>query len=115
LELQRGHLRANQLHFGQIAGAHARERIRPQFQVQQDCSGDIQRRKHGTTFAPQTSTTAQTLTITSDYLVVGGLRVRLDYRSDFGAEPIFPSSSGVDKKSQTTLTVGLVYGFGGKI
>jgi Putative beta-barrel porin-2, OmpL-like. bbp2 len=60
-------------------------------------------------------TTAQTLTITSDYFLVGALRARIDYRTDFAAQPIFPSSSGVDKKTQTTLTVGLVYGFGGKI
>ncbi len=60
-------------------------------------------------------TRAQTLTFTTDHLVTGGLRVRLEYRTDFADEPIFKKDDGSSKKSQTTLTVGLVYGFGGKI
>ena len=58
---------------------------------------------------------AQTLTITSDHLVAGALKARLEYRTDFTKEPFFEKSDGSIKKSQTTLTVGLVYGFGGKI
>ncbi len=58
---------------------------------------------------------AQTLTITSDHLVAGSLRLRLEYRTDFADEAIFPKDDGSTKKSQTNLTVGLVYGFGGKI
>jgi len=57
----------------------------------------------------------QTLTITSDHLVAGGLRARLEYRTDFADAPTFPSDSGSLKKNQTTLTVGLVYAFTGKI
>jgi Putative beta-barrel porin-2, OmpL-like. bbp2 len=60
-------------------------------------------------------TTAQTLTVTSDHLIAGGLKARLEYRTDFAKEAIFAKDDGSDKKSQTTLTVGLVYGFGGKI
>jgi hypothetical protein len=58
-------------------------------------------------------TTAQTVTITSDHTIAGALRVRLEYRTDLAGEAIFPTSDGPPKKSQTTLTVGLVYAFGG--
>jgi len=60
-------------------------------------------------------TKAQSLTVTSDHLIAGGLKMRLEYRTDFADEAIFPKDDGSAKKSQTTLTVGLVYGFGGKI
>ena len=60
-------------------------------------------------------TAAQTVTVTSDHLIAGGLKARLEYRTDFAKEAIFPKDDGTTKKSQTTLTVGLVYGFGGKI
>jgi hypothetical protein len=60
-------------------------------------------------------TTAQTLTLTSDHLIAGGLRARLEYRTDFADDAVFPKDNGLFKDSQTTLTVGLVYGFGGKI
>ncbi len=58
---------------------------------------------------------AQSLTFTTDHVVPAGLRLRLEYRTDFADEAIFPKDDGSFKKSQTTLTVGLVYGFGGKI
>lgn len=60
-------------------------------------------------------TKAKTVTITSDHLVAGGLKARLEYRTDFADDAIFPKDDGGKKKSETTLTVGLVYGFGGKI
>lgn len=60
-------------------------------------------------------TKAQSVTVTSDHLIAGSLIMRLEYRTDFAEEPIFPKDDGSKKKSQTTLTVGLVYGFGGKI
>ena len=60
-------------------------------------------------------TKGQTITVTSDHLIAGALKARLEYRTDFADEAIFAKSDGSDKKSQTTLTVGLVYGFGGKI
>ena len=60
-------------------------------------------------------TKVQTFTVTSDHLIAGGLKMRLEYRTDFADEAIFPKDNGLDEKSQTTLTVGLVYGFGGKI
>jgi len=60
-------------------------------------------------------TRAQTLTITSDHQVAGALKARLEYRTDFADEAIFPKDDGSHEKSQTTLTVGLVYAFGGKI
>jgi predicted porin len=58
-------------------------------------------------------TTAQTLTVTSDHTIAGALRARLEYRTDFANEAIFPEHDGPKTKSQTTLTVGLVYTFGG--
>jgi hypothetical protein len=60
-------------------------------------------------------TKGQTLTLTSDHVVAGNLRARLECRTDFADEAIFPKDDGSFKKSQTTFTVGLVYGFGGKI
>jgi hypothetical protein len=60
-------------------------------------------------------TKVQSLTLTSDHLVAGGLKLRLEYRTDFADDAIFPKDNGLDEKTQTTLTVGLVYGFGGKI
>ena len=62
-------------------------------------------------------TKGQSLTVTSDHLVAGGLRARLEYRTDFANEAVFPQDGGPDKKrkSQTTLTVGLVCAFAGKI
>ncbi len=60
-------------------------------------------------------TTGQSLTITSDHLIAGALRARLEYRTDFAGDPVFPTDDGTFKDTQTTLTVGLVVGFGGKI
>ena len=58
-------------------------------------------------------TTAQSITVTSDTLIAGGLKARLEYRTDFADEDIFTKDDGSLKGSQTTLTVGLVYSFGG--
>jgi Putative beta-barrel porin-2, OmpL-like. bbp2 len=60
-------------------------------------------------------TKLQSITATSENVLVGGLKLRLEYRTDFADEAIFPKDDGSFKDSQTTLTVGLVYGFGGKI
>lgn len=60
-------------------------------------------------------TTGQTVTLTSDHLVAGGLKARLEYRTDFADAAVFPRDDGTFKDSQTTLTVGLVYSFGGRI
>jgi hypothetical protein len=60
-------------------------------------------------------TTAQTVTLTSDHTIAGSLKARLEYRTDFAKEPIFTKNDGATTKSQTTLTVGLVYNFGGSI
>jgi hypothetical protein len=58
-------------------------------------------------------TKAQTITVTSDHTIAGALRARLEYRTDFADEDIFPTDDGSYKGSQTTLTVGLVCSFGG--
>jgi len=60
-------------------------------------------------------TKAQTVTLTSDHLIAGNLKARLEYRTDFADQAIFPKDDGSYKKSQTTFTVGLVYSFSGKI
>ena len=61
------------------------------------------------------NTRAQTITVTSDHLIAGSLKARLEYRTDFADDAVFPDDNGSFKDSQTTLTVGLVYSFGGKI
>jgi hypothetical protein len=58
---------------------------------------------------------AQTITLTSDHLVAGALKLRLEYRADLTDDPFFVKSDGTLKKSQSAAIVGLVYGFGGKI
>jgi len=60
-------------------------------------------------------TKAQTVTVTSDHVIAGGLKTRFEYRTDFADQAIFLKDSGAKKKAQTTFTVGLVYGFAGKI
>jgi hypothetical protein len=60
-------------------------------------------------------TKISSFTLTSDHTIAGSLKMRLEYRTDFADDPIFPKDDESTKKSQTTLTVGLVYGFGGKI
>lgn len=58
---------------------------------------------------------AQTLTVTSDHLVAGALKVRLEYRGDFTKDPFFTDENGNRKDSQHAVLAGLVYTFGGKI
>lgn len=58
---------------------------------------------------------AQTITLTSDHLVAGGLKMRLEYRADFTDSPFFTDDDGNLKESQHAVIVGLVYTFGGKI
>jgi hypothetical protein len=58
---------------------------------------------------------ARTLTLTSDHLVAGSLKLRLEYRGDFTDSPFFADEDGGSKTSQHAVVVGLVYAFGGKI
>jgi hypothetical protein len=58
---------------------------------------------------------AQTLTLTSDHVVKGGLRLRLEYRGDFTDDAYFTDDDGDGQDSQHALLVGLVVAFGGKI
>jgi hypothetical protein len=60
-------------------------------------------------------TKAQSLTVTSDHTIAGSFKARLEYRTDFADDAIFPDEDGGSKDSQTTFTVGLVVSFGGKI
>lgn len=59
-------------------------------------------------------TQAQSLTVTSDHLIAGALKARLEYRTDFADDPIYPKDDGSLSTKQTTFTVGLVYGFNRK-
>jgi hypothetical protein len=58
---------------------------------------------------------AQTVTVTSDHLVAGGLKLRLEYRGDFTRDAFFADHEGETKDSQHAVLVGLVYAFGGRI
>jgi hypothetical protein len=58
---------------------------------------------------------AQTVTLTSDHLVAGGLKLRLEYRGDFTHDPFFTDEDGSLEDSQHAVLVGVVYAFGGKI
>jgi len=58
---------------------------------------------------------AQSFTLTSDHDLFDGLKARLEYRLDKTEGDYFEKSNGTLTDSQSTLTVGVVYGFGGKI
>jgi hypothetical protein len=58
---------------------------------------------------------AQTLTLTSDHLIAGGLKLRLEYRGDFTDEPFFDDEDGGEEDSQHAVLAGVVFAFGGKI
>jgi hypothetical protein len=60
-------------------------------------------------------TVVQSVTVTGDYTIAGALKARLEYRTDFADEDVFPADDGSLRGSQTTLTVGVVYSFGGSI
>jgi opacity protein-like surface antigen len=57
----------------------------------------------------------QSFTLTSDNDVLDGLKLRLEYRLDKTQHGYFEKSDGTLTDSQSTLTAGVVYGFGGKI
>ena len=50
------------------------------------------------------------ITITSEQKLGGKLLTRLEYRRDFSDQPFF-SKAGVPRKSQSNITLGLVYAF----
>ncbi len=58
---------------------------------------------------------AQSLTLTSDHVLAGALKARLEYRLDLTDEDFFGKSDGSQANSQSALTIGLVYAFSGKI
>jgi hypothetical protein len=58
---------------------------------------------------------AQSLTITSDHLIAGALKARLEYRLDHVDSDYFTKSNGTKTGDQSTLTIGLVCGFAGRI
>ena len=58
---------------------------------------------------------AQSLTITSDHLIAGALKARLEYRLDHVDSDYFTKSNGTKTGDQSTLTIGLVCGFARKI
>jgi hypothetical protein len=59
--------------------------------------------------------TGGSFTLTSDHTLAGALKTRFEYRLDFTDSDFFTDSDGDAKSSQSSLTVGLVYSFGGKI
>jgi hypothetical protein len=59
--------------------------------------------------------TGETVTITSDHKLPGDVMLRLEYYLNLAKNPFFNNSDGVLQKSQSTLAVGVVYAFGGKI
>jgi hypothetical protein len=60
-------------------------------------------------------TTAQSLTLTSDHTFARALKARVEYRTDFTGDDLLPRHDGTLGSSQTSITVGLVAQFGGKI
>jgi hypothetical protein len=66
-------------------------------------------------FMTGTRQTLQELTLTSELKIAKSLITRLEYRRDYSDAAFFPTDTGTKKTSQTTLTVGVLYAFGGKI
>jgi hypothetical protein len=58
---------------------------------------------------------AQSLTLTSDHLIAGALRARLEYRLDHVDRDFFRESDGSLVRNQPTLTVGVVYAWATRI
>jgi hypothetical protein len=58
---------------------------------------------------------AQSFTVTSDHDLLDGLKARLEYRLDKTQNPYFEKSDATLSDSQSTLAVGVVYNFGGRI
>jgi hypothetical protein len=52
---------------------------------------------------------------TSDHLIAGALKARLEYRLDHIDSDYFTKSDGTKTGDQATLTLGLVCGLSGKI
>jgi len=65
-------------------------------------------------FMTATSQKLTSFTLTTEFKLGGGVLTRIDLRSDHSDVAMFESDSGF-KKNQPTLTVGVVYAFGGKI
>lgn len=57
----------------------------------------------------------QEFTLTNEFKIAKALITRLEYRRDFSNTAFFPTESAGKKKAQSTLTVGVIYAFGGKI
>jgi hypothetical protein len=60
-------------------------------------------------------TTVTSGTLTTEFKLGGGVIAKLDLRTDMADAPIFVGEGTSTKDSQTTVTLGLVYAFGGKI
>jgi len=54
-------------------------------------------------------------TLTTEFKLGGGVITKLDLRTDMADDPIFMKDNGSLTDSQTSVTLGLVYAFGGKI
>ena len=66
-------------------------------------------------FMTGTRQRVQEFTLTSEFLIAKSLITRLEFRRDFSNSAFFTTESEGAKKSQSTLTVGVIYAFGGKI
>jgi hypothetical protein len=64
-------------------------------------------------FTTGTSQTVKELTLTSEQKIDGGLVTRVEFRRDFSDQPFF-RKDGTAVKSQSTVTIGLVYAFGSR-
>jgi hypothetical protein len=78
--------------------------VSPRFEWFQDGDG----------FATGAAQTVKEITLTSEQKIGGALLTRVEYRRDFSDVPFFASRTGL-AKSQTTVTVGLVYAFSSKL
>jgi len=59
--------------------------------------------------------TLQELTLTAERKFGGTLLARVEYRRDFSDTSFFLERNGLSRKSQHTVTLGLVYGFATRI
>lgn len=60
-------------------------------------------------------TTVTSGTLTTEFKIGGGVITKIDLRTDMADDPIFAGEGLEVKDSQTSVTVGLVYAFGGKL
>ena len=94
---------------GELVGHY---KFNPKWQVA--ARGELLNDNHGLRFGSGIggpSVSAESASLEADYSVDASTTIRTELRSDFANRSVFPSTSGLSKKEQTTLNVNLTIKF----